>query len=106
MSHFPDQYRWVELSTDGVTYGHGAFARRDDTLEIHITLHDWNSAVRRDLSDTLEQFKEEARRTGVKRIMGVRCCSEGSFDPKLFRFADMYGFTDHMVIQTASMQLD
>jgi len=105
MSHFPDCYRWLELHDRGDVYGHAAVAERGDDLELHVTLHRWGPQVRRNVAGDVNWVKEEARRLGKKRVMGVRASCEGEFDSKLFRFAALYGFTEICVLQTASMNV-
>ncbi|MBG0790355.1 MAG: hypothetical protein H0S80_07660 [Desulfovibrionaceae bacterium] len=105
-AHFPDtgEYRWLELG-DGAVYGHAAFAEREDRLELHLSLTRWGGGVRRSLAGDLDWLKQEARRLGKARIMGVRADGEGRFDERLFRFARLYGFTETHVFQTASMEV-
>lgn len=105
-ARFPDDgsYRWLELHDD-VVYGHAAFAEREEFLELHISLHEWGSTVRRNLKGDLEWLKTEARRLGKKRIMGIRADDKGEFDGRLFKFARLFGFTDMYVFQTASLDV-
>jgi len=105
-AHFPDDgtYRWLELH-DGSPYGHAAIAERGDLLELHLSLDRWGAGVRRNLAGDLKWLKEEARRLGKTRIMGVRADGDGGFDARLFRFARLFGFTETCVLQTASMDL-
>ncbi len=106
MSHFPDDtYRWLELHDCGDVYGHAAVAERGDALELHVSFLRWGPQVRRNVRNDVEWVKEEARRLGKKRIMGVRANGEGSFDPKLFRFATLFGFIEKAVFQTVTMRI-
>lgn len=108
MHHFPNdgRYRWVEMFNDAGVYGYAALAGRDDALELHVTLTRWGKRVRRCVRDDLDWLKGEARRLGKTRIMGVRVSGVGEFDPRLFKFARLYGFTDVCVLQTASIPVD
>ena len=108
MAHFPDNenYRWLELHRNKTPYGHAAITERGDALELHVTLTGWGARVRRDLCEDVDWLKAEARRLGKKRIMGIRANARGTFDPKLFKFARMFGFTETCVFQTASLKLE
>jgi hypothetical protein len=106
MAHFPDHaYRWLELRLAGETYGHAAIAGRGEDLELHLTLARWGPAIRRELGNDLEWLKEEARRLGKRRILGVRVDGQGKFSPELFRFAGLFGFTEQCVLQTVAMKI-
>ncbi|MBI9078485.1 MAG: hypothetical protein JEY79_01935 [Pseudodesulfovibrio sp.] len=107
MSHFPDDagYRWLELHDNDTPYGHAATAERDDTLELHVTLTRWGSRVRRNLYGDVTWLKTEAKRLGKSRIMGIRADNQEKFDPRLFKFARMFGFTETGVFQTAIIML-
>jgi len=107
MAHFPDnaQYRWLELHYHDETYGYAAVAERDDALELHVTLTRWGSRVRRSLSGDVTWLRSEARRLGKTRIMGIRANSREKFDPRLFKFARMFGFTETSVFQTATLNV-
>lgn len=108
MAHFPNdgRYRWVELFNDEGTYGVAAFAERGDALELHVTLTRWGACVVRSVRGDVNWLKKEAKRLGKARIMGVRVNGSGEFDPRLFKFARLFGFTDMCVLQTATITLD
>lgn len=106
MAHFPDGYRWLELSGAKKVYGYGAILRRDENLETHLSLLHWGPKVVRSLWEDLDWLKGEARRLGLKRILGIRADNKGEFDPKLFRFARMYGAEEVCVFQTISLNVD
>lgn len=108
MASFPDDgtYRWLELDDGDGPYGVAAVAPRPEYLELHLTVTRWGPGVRRAVARDLEWLKGEARRLGLPRIMGVRADGEGRFDPSLFRFARLYGFTETCVFQTASLDVD
>lgn len=103
MSHFPDDYRWMELHEDGEIYAYAAIAERNDNLEAHLSITRWGPQVRRNLKGDLDWFKEEACRLGKKRILGIRSDDQGEFDPNLFRFARLYGVKDMCVFQTVAI---
>jgi len=107
MAHFPDdkRYTWLELHSDGQTYGHAAVAERDDALELHVTLTGWGSRVVRNMTEDLVWLKSEAKRRGKTRIMGIRANGQGKFDHRLFKFARLFGFTEMCVFQTASLYI-
>ena len=108
MDHFPNdrRYRWLELYLDGEVYGHAAIAEQDDVLELHVTLTSWGSRVRRSIRGDVAWLKSEARRLGKTRIMGIRANGQGVFDPRLFKFAQLFGFTEMCVFQTATLSVD
>ena len=108
MAHFPDEerYGWLELHQDGEVYGHAAIAERDDALELHVTLTRWGSRVRRSIQEDIIWLKAEARQLKKKRILGIRVNGLGEFDPRLFKFAKLFGFTDMHVFQTTSLSVD
>jgi len=106
MAHFPDgRYRWLVLHHGGEPYGFAAVAERGEDLELHLTLSRWGPSVRRRLGADLDWLAAEARRLGLRRILGVRVDGEGRFSPELFRFAALYGFTQQCVVQTAALDL-
>lgn len=107
MAHFPDdRYRWLELHDRGDIYGHAAIAGRGEDLELHLTMLRWGPGVRRSLKKDVAWLKGEAKRLGLRRILGVRADARGVFDPGLFRFAGLFGFTEKCVLQTAAMTLE
>lgn len=107
MAHFPDEgYRWLELHENGSVYAHAAIRKRGDVLEGHMTFTRWGARVRRHVGKDMAWFKKEARRLGVKKIMGIRLDGDGEFDPKLFRFARLFGFDEVCTIQTAACSLE
>ncbi|WP_316896297.1 hypothetical protein [Pseudodesulfovibrio indicus] len=108
MGSFPDDgtYRWLELGDTNGPYGVAAIAPRAEYLELHLTVTRWGPGVRRGVARDLEWVKDEARRLGLPKIMGVRADGEGRFDPNLFRFARLFGFTETCVFQTASMNVN
>ena len=108
LAHFPDQgqYRWLELYGQGGIYGYGAISEREDLLELHVTLGRWGAGVRRELEGDVAWLREEARRLGKVRVMGIRADDKGGFDARLFKFARMFGFTEMCVFQTATLHLD
>ncbi len=107
MAHFPDSpYRWMELGEEADPYAYVAIAERDDVLEAHISMTKWGPQVRRNLHVDLEWFKEEARRLGKNRILGIRANDKGEFDPNLFRFARLYGAVDMCVFQTVALEVE
>lgn len=108
MAHFPDngRYRWLELHCHGEVYGHAAVAEQADALELHVTLTGWGSHVRRSLREDVKWLKSEARRLGKTQIMGVRANGQGVFDPRLFKFAKLFGFTEMCVFQTTTLSVD
>ncbi|QGY39695.1 hypothetical protein GM415_06035 [Pseudodesulfovibrio cashew] len=108
MSHFPDDedYRWLRLHEEGEVYGYAAFREREDALELHLTLARWGPGVRRGVREDAKWLKTEARRLGKSKIIGVRINTLGDFDPRLFRFARLFGFTDCCVLQTATLYLE
>jgi len=108
MAHFPenDGYRWLELRDDTGTYGHAAFKERGDTLELHLTLARWGPAVRRHVRKDSLWVKEEAKRLGKKKILGIRADTSGVFNPNLFRFAKLFGFTNFCVLQTMEQTVE
>jgi hypothetical protein len=99
-------YRWLEMSDGNGPYGFCAIAPRAEYLELHITLTRWGPGVRRVLARDFEWFKDEARRLGLPKILGVRADGRGRFDDRLFRFARLFGFTEMCVFQTAGYMLD
>lgn len=104
--HFPDRkYRWLELFDEEGVYGNCAFREHGSDLELHLSFSRWGPGVRRSVGRDLEWLKSEARRLGMKRLMGIRVDSEGHFDPGLFRFAELYGFEEKCVIQTTILRL-
>lgn len=104
MAHFPDgHYRWLELHEQGDIYAHAAVAESGNDLELHVSFYRWGPQIRRNVSEDVAWLREEARRLGKKRVLGVRANGQGEFDPKLFRFARMYGFTDLCILQTAAL---
>lgn len=108
MAHFPDEagYRWLELHDGSSAYAFSAICERDDALELHVTFLRWGPQVRRSVAEDVDWLKNETRRLGKGRIMGVRADSEGRFDSGLFRFAKLFGFTELSVLQLASLRLD
>lgn len=105
LKHFPSGYRWLELHDNGEPYGFAAITGRGEDLELHLTLVRWGPSVLRSLRNDLEWLKEEGRRMGKRRILGVRIDSQGTFSPELFRFADLMGFTDRCILQTVAMEI-
>ena len=106
MAHFPDdRYRWLTLHDGGDVYAYAAIRERGPDLELHISFIRWGPQVRRRVREDVAWLKDEARRLGKKRIMGVRADGQGRFDPGLFRFARMFGFTAVCVLQTASLDV-
>lgn len=107
MQHFPDDvgYRWLELHDSDGVYGCSAICERDDALELHVTFSRWGPQVRRRVKEDVDWLKSEARRLGKARITGVRADSGGEFDPGLFRFARLFGFTEMSVLQLASLRV-
>ncbi len=107
MAHFPDgPYRWLELHHQGETYGHAALAERGSDLELHLTLSRWGPQTRRRVAQDAAWLRREAARLGKTRILGLRAGGEDSFDPKLFRFARLFGFARAWVIQAAALSLE
>eukprot|EP00831_Metopus_contortus_P080877 TRINITY_DN8373_c0_g1_i1.p3 TRINITY_DN8373_c0_g1~~TRINITY_DN8373_c0_g1_i1.p3 ORF type:complete len:148 (+),score=33.53 TRINITY_DN8373_c0_g1_i1:47-445(+) len=108
LAHFPDQgkYRWLELHDKAGVYGHCAIGEREDLLELHITLTRWGGGIRRNLVQDVAWLKEEARRLGKARILGIRADDKGGFDARLFKFAHLFGFTEMCVFQTATLHVD
>jgi len=108
LAHFPDDsgYRWLELYDQSGVYAHSAICERDDALELHVTFSRWGPQVRRKVVEDIDWLKSEARRLGKRRIMGVRADSEGIFDPGLFRFARLFGFSELSVMQLAFLRVD
>jgi hypothetical protein len=108
MVHFPenDNYRWLELSDDIGAYGHAAFKERGDALEVHLTLARWGPSVRRQVRDDSLWVKKEAKRLEKRKILGVRADTSGNFDPNLFRFARLFGFTNFCVLQTMEQTVE
>lgn len=107
MAHFPDgPYRWLELHHQGEVYGLAALAERGSDLELHLTLTRWGPQTRRRLIVDAAWLRGEARRLGKTRILGLRACTAEAFDPKLFRFARLYGFGGAWVIQAAAMDVE
>lgn len=107
MAHFPDgEYRWLELHHQGEVYGHAALAERGNDLELHLTLTRWGPQTRRRLAEDAAWLRAEAARLGKTRVLGLRACAADSYDPKLFRFARLYGFGQAWVLQAAAMELD
>ncbi|WP_319582903.1 hypothetical protein [uncultured Pseudodesulfovibrio sp.] len=108
LATFPENgpYRWLELADENGLYAVCAIATRPEYLELHITMTRWGPRTRRSLSHDLDWLKDEARRLGLPRIMGVRANDKGQFDEKLFRFARLYGFGEMCVFQTASLAVD
>lgn len=108
MAHFPDHsgYRWLKMHDAEKKYGFAAFTERGDALELHVTLTRWGSQVRRSIHNDLKWLKKEAKRLGKKRITGVRVNGKEIYDPRLFKFARSFGFTETCIIQTASIALD
>lgn len=88
-AHFPDngRYRWLELHDRDTVYGHAATADRDDAMELHISLLQWGPGTNRQLFGDFEWLKEDAKRLGKAKIIGIRANDEGIFDKNLFRFA-------------------
>lgn len=106
MQHFPDTgYRFLELHDTKSPYGHAAIREHGTDLELHLTLARWGPGVRRALHGDVDWLKEEARRLGMHRILGIRIDTEGRFDRRLFVFANIYGFSDICVAQTAAFDL-
>jgi hypothetical protein len=99
-------YRWLELTDADGLYAVCAVAERREYLELHITVTRWGPRTRRTLARDLEWLKDEARRLGLPKIMGVRADDRGRFDEKLFRFARLYGFGEMCVFQTASLAVE
>jgi len=108
MSHFPDNagYRWLELHDKGEVYAHSAICKRNTMLEVHATFSRWGPQVRRLVYNDIEWLKSEAKRLGVQSITGIRADSKGVFDPKLYKFAQIFGFTEKSLLQMASLPLD
>lgn len=106
LAHFPDgQYRWLVLCAGEEIYGHAAIAGRGEDLELHLSLCRWGPATLRRIRGDLEWLKQEGRRLGKRRILGVRIDSQGEFSPELFRFADLFGFKDHCILQTMALEI-
>lgn len=106
MAHFPDgKYRWLELHDRGTIYGHAAIAARGDDLELHLTMTRWGPSTRRNLQQDVVWLQAEARRLGLKRILGVRASCDGKFDQNFFRFTASFGFRDEIVLQMASLSV-
>lgn len=108
LAHFPDDsgYRWLELYDDGGVYAYSAICERTDLLELHVTFSRWGPHVRRQVVGDIEWLKSEAKRLGKTKIMGVRGDSKGAFDPNLFRFARIFGFTETSILQMASLNVE
>jgi hypothetical protein len=107
MAHFADgPYRWLELHHQDEIYGHAALALRGSDLELHLTLTRWGPQTRRRLARDAAWLRREAARLGANRILGLRACPETGFDPKLFRFARLFGFSQTWVVQLACLSLD
>nr|WP_321259751.1 hypothetical protein [uncultured Pseudodesulfovibrio sp.] len=108
LSNFPEtgKYRWLELHDAAITYGYSAIAEHDDMLELHVTLVRWGRNVRKNLGEDVKWLKAEAQRLGKSRIMGIRADDRGQFDPRLFKFAGLFGFTEMHTIQTATLCVD
>jgi hypothetical protein len=107
MAHFPDSgYRWLTLHHRGEVYGHAALAERGHDLELHLTLTRWGPQTRRHLADDADWLRAEAARLGKTRVLGLRASGADGYDPKLFRFARLYGFGQAWVIQAAAMDVD
>lgn len=108
MAHFPDTdgYRWLELSDKAGPYGYAAIRERGEELETHLTLARWGPGVRRQMTSDMDWVKNETKRLGKKRILGVRADADGRFDANLFRFGSLFGFGNFRVLQTMSIQVD
>ncbi|BCS88882.1 hypothetical protein [Pseudodesulfovibrio sediminis] len=106
-AHFSarDRYRWLELRVGDTVYGHAAIAERGTVLELHLTLHCWGGTTLRRIREDLKWLKDEARRLGKTSIMGIRANGEEEFDPRLFKFARLCGFTETCIFQTATMPI-
>ncbi len=106
LAHFPDgRYRWLVLCAGEEIYGHAAIAGRGEDLELHLTLCRWGPATLRRVREDLEWLKQEGRRLGKRRILGVRIDGQGKFSPELFRFAGLLGFTEPVVLQTVALEI-
>lgn len=105
MAHFPDGYRWLELHEQDEIYGFCAFKPREEAMEMHLSLTRWNRQILSNVRKDIEWLKAETRRQGLSAIMGVRVSAAGEYDPKLFRFSALFGFTEHCVVQTTTLRL-
>jgi hypothetical protein len=107
MNHFPDdaKYRWLEMHHDGEVYGNAAIAEQGDALELHVTLTGWGSRIRKSMREDVKWLKNEAKRLGKRRIMGIRANGQGVFDPRLFKFAKLFGFTEEGVQNSVSASI-
>lgn len=106
--NFPEtgKYQWLELHNATKVYGYSAIAEHDNMLELHVTLVRWGRDVRENLEEDVEWLKEEARRLGKSQVMGIRADDRGQFDPRLFKFAGLFGFTEMHTIQMATLRVD
>ena len=106
-NHFPDdRYRWLELHDHHKSYAYAAIAERGDDMELHLSIVHWTPTARRNIQKDIEWLKAETRRLGKKKIIGIRVDGQGKFDPNLFRFATLFGFTDLCVLQTATLHVN
>ncbi|MUM77247.1 hypothetical protein GKC30_06350 [Pseudodesulfovibrio sp. F-1] len=107
MAHIPDDgYRWLELHHQGEAYGHAALAERGSDLELHLTLIRWGPLTRRRLAADADWLRTEAVRLGKRRVLGLRAVGPDGYDPRLFRFARLFGFKEAWVLQAAAMAVE
>lgn len=105
MAHFPDGYRWLALHEQDDVYAFCAFRPREEAMEMHLSMVRWSHQTLAKVRKDIEWLKTETRRQGLSAIMGVRVNTEGEFDPKLFRFSELFGFSEHCVVQTTTLRL-
>lgn len=75
-------------------------------MELHLSMMRWSRQTLAKVRQDIEWLKMETRRLGLSAIMGIKVNTEGEFDPKLFRFSELFGFSEHCVVQTTTLRLD
>jgi len=100
------EYEWYYLSEQGRAYGVAALALRGDSLELHLTLRRYGPRTREALGRDREWLLGRARELGARRIVGLRAAADGRPDPRLTRFAALFGFSRQYLIQAVVLELE
>lgn len=98
--------RCVELVDEGGPYAAAAIGEHPDCLELHLVVLRFGPATVRALRADLEELKQEARRLGKGRIVGLRVEDGPAPDPRWPKFTRLFGFTGQRVLQVAELGLD
>lgn len=99
-------YEWYRLSDEGEPYAVLGLALRGEGLELHLALTRWGKRVRRAIARDRAWLIEHARRLGARQIVGLRAAADGRLDPRFPKFAALYGFSRHYLLQAVVLDLD